>query len=547
MRRRSTRLSLLFIFLLTAFSVIVVWPSDPYRYLPDFIPWPKEECVWRVCVGKGVDLPYIGLSGGALAVKRLQRDEMLLGLDLRGGTRLVLEADITGQLSVDLDEALDSAVEVVERRVNAFGVAESITERVGSNRIAVQLPGISAEEALEKIGRTAQLAFMELACDEGGAIVNCRAGSLVRVRDGPSAPYRLVPVEEVLQSDATLQASEFKPVTAVDKDGIVRELTGIYLDRGNIFVQQGAAGLPELVFGMTKEGADLLEQATARLSAVPARPMAFFLDGEPIRGTDERIIAPITRSTIRDQGVITGLNLEDAQTLSTLLRTGAFPIPLRVVQQEDVDATLGDTAVTKSVEAGLIAITVVMLFMVLYYRLPGVMASLALFVYVSLVLMVFKLWPVTVTSAGMAAFVLSVGMAVDANILIFERMKEELRLGRSLVNAIDAGFRRAWTSIRDSNVSTLITCFILYWFGDQFAASLVKGFALTLGLGVVVSMFSAIVVTRTFLNSLIGTGVMRHLWLFGSDVEAARGGAGEAAAALSPAGGSGRGARSPER
>jgi preprotein translocase subunit SecD len=174
------------------------------------------------------------------------------------------------------------------------------------------------------------------------------------------------------------------------------------------------------------------------------------------------------------------------------------------------------------VEAGLIAILIVMAFMVVYYRLPGALSALALFVYVSLTLAVFKLWPVTITSAGMAAFVLSVGMAVDANILIFERMKEELRLGRSLRNAIDAGFSRAWSSIRDSNISTVITCIILYWFGDQFGASLVKGFALTLALGVIVSMFSAITVTRTFLHALLGFPVMQHLWLFGSDVEEAR-------------------------
>ena len=170
----------------------------------------------------------------------------------------------------------------------------------------------------------------------------------------------------------------------------------------------------------------------------------------------------------------------------------------------------------------MIAILVVMAFMVAYYRLPGVLSALALFVYVSLTLAVFKLWPVTITSAGMAAFVLSVGMAVDANILIFERMKEELRLGRNLRGAIDAGFSRAWSSIRDSNISTVITCIILYWFGDQFGASLVKGFALTLGLGVIVSMFSAIIVTRTFLHALIGFPVMQHLWLFGSDVKEAR-------------------------
>jgi preprotein translocase subunit SecD len=499
MRERSTRLLLGFVTLLTVFAIFVSWPSNPDRYLPDFIPWPVEECAGPICIGKG------------FGIGDFQRREMRLGLDLRGGTRLVLQADISQQPNVDLDEALDTAVEVVERRVNAFGVAESITERVGANRISVQLPGISSDEALDKIGRTAQLQFMELATNADGSVVI----------NNPDGTQAMQPLTSVLQNPNLIQQAAFKPVTATDRDGTLREVTGAYLNRGDIFVRPNAAGLPSLVFGLNDEGARLLGQATSRLSN-PPQPMAFFLDGEPIRGTDNRILAPLVQSQIRDSGEITGLSLGEAQTLSTLLRTGAFPVPLRVVQQEDVDATLGEEAVVNSVEAGLVAIIVVMAFMVLYYRLPGALASLALVVYVSLTLAVFKLWPVTITSAGLAAFVLSVGMAVDANILIFERMKEELRIGRSLVGAIDAGFSRAWTSIRDSNIATMITCLILYWFGDQFGASLVKGFALTLALGVVVSMFSAITVTRTFLHALVGTNVMRHLWLFGSDVAEAR-------------------------
>ena len=311
------------------------------------------------------------------------------------------------------------------------------------------------------------------------------------------------------------------PVSGIDSNGVRRDLTGAYLDHNDVYVSSDTFGQPVLNFGMNEEGARLLGDATARLAADQS-PMGFFLDGEPVRNENGTIYAPRVQSPISDSGVIEGLTRGDAQDLATLLRTGAFPVPLRVVQQEDVDATLGEEAVVQSVEAGLIAIFVVMAFMVLYYRLPGALAALALFVYVSLTLAVFKLWPVTITSAGIAAFVLSIGMAVDANILIFERMKEELRLGRSLVGAIDAGFARAWTSIRDSNVATVITCIILYWFGDQFGASLVKGFALTLALGVGVSMFSAITVTRTFLRVLIGTPVMRHLWLFGADVEDAR-------------------------
>jgi preprotein translocase subunit SecD len=499
MRNRQTQILLAFIAILTTFSIFVAWPSDPDRYLPSFVPWPREECAGPICIGKGIEL--FGR----------ERREMLLGLDLRGGTRLVLEADISQQPDIDLDEALDSAVDVVERRVNAFGVAESITERVGENRISVQLPGISSEEAIDKIGRTAQLQFMELSKDANG-------NAIIRQPDGSTLA---VPVSSVVVNDNLLQQAEYVPVTVVNSDGVRQEITGAYLDRSKIFLSRSVVGLPVLNFGMNEEGARLLGQATARLAAA-GEPMAFFVDGEPIRGPGGRIISPIVRSQITSQGVIEGISLAEAETLSTLLRTGAFPLPLNVVAQEDVDATLGDVAVVNSVQAGLIAIFVVMAFMVLYYRLPGVIASAALFVYVSLTLAVFKLVPVTITSAGMAAFVLSVGMAVDANILIFERMKEELRLGRSLVGAIDAGFSRAWTSIRDSNVATLITCVILYWFGDQFGASLVKGFALTLALGVAVSMFSAITVTKTFLQALIGTPVMRHLWLFGSDVAEAR-------------------------
>ena len=388
---------------------------------------------------------------------------MRLGLDLRGGTRLVLEADVSKQPNINLNDALNSAVDVVERRVNAFGVAESITERVGSNRISVQLPGISSEEAVAKIGRTAQLQFMEMARDPQGNVI-------VNQADGTN---RDVPLDVVLQSETFIKNAKFVPV-AVDDNGVRKELNGTYLDRGGIYVSANTVGLPQLNFALNDEGARLMSLATRRLSS-PPQPMAFFLDGEPVKGADGQIQAPLVQSEIGDKGVITGLKRSDAETLSTLLRTGAFPVPLRVVQQDDVDATLGDKAVVYSVQAGLIAIFVVMAFMIIYYRLPGVLAALALFVYCSLTMAVFKLWPVTVTSAGMAAFVLSVGMAVDANILIFERMKEELRIGRSLVGAIDAGFNRAWTSIRDSNVSTLITCFILYWFGDQFGASAGQG------------------------------------------------------------------------
>jgi SecD/SecF fusion protein len=266
----------------------------------------------------------------------------------------------------------------------------------------------------------------------------------------------------------------------------------------------------------TNEGSVLFEQITQRLQ--PNKPLGIFLD-------DELISSPIVQQTL-SQGstAITGLGgLDEAKNLAIQLNAGSLPVPLRTIQTSEVDATLGDETLVRGVQAGIAGILVVMLFMILYYRLPGVLASLALFTYIALTMMIFKMGPiigpVTITLAGIAGFVLSVGMAVDANILVFERIKEELRAGRSLASSIEHGFDRAWSSIRDSNISTLITCAILIWFGGQFNADLVKGFAITLGLGVLISMFSAITVTRTLLRALVGTGLERHPWLFAPDLK----------------------------
>ena len=274
-------------------------------------------------------------------------------------------------------------------------------------------------------------------------------------------------------------------------------------------------GTPSLIFEFNSTGSEIAGAVTQGLVDGGQLPLAPFLDGEPILDDNGQVIAPNVQGQITSQGEITGLSNNEARELSKLLNTGAFPVPLRVIQQQDVDATLGDTAVRDSVIAGEVALLVIMLFMILYYRLPGVVASLALVVYTSVVLMIFKVWPVTLTLAGVAAFVLSLGMAVDANILIFERMKEELRIGRNLISALEDGFTRAWSSIRDSNIATLITCTILYWFGNQFNEAAIKGFAITLAIGVLVSMFSAIIVTRTFMYFVVGNRwVSRRPWLF---------------------------------
>jgi preprotein translocase subunit SecD len=233
---------------------------------------------------------------------------------------------------------------------------------------------------------------------------------------------------------------------------------------------------------------------------------------------DKRVIScPTIKTPITDgSGIIEGsYTLDSAKALVIVLKYGALPVPLEVIENRTVGATLGADSVSKSLLAGAIGLIIVMVFMLVYYRLPGLLADVALIIYALVALALFKLIPVTLTLPGMTGFVLSIGMAVDANILIFERMKEELRAGKTLGAAIEAGFARAWTSIRDSNASTLITCIILYWFGMNFGASIIKGFALTLAIGVVVSLFTAITVSRTFLRLLVNTEYAKNLWLFG--------------------------------
>jgi protein-export membrane protein SecD/preprotein translocase SecF subunit len=456
MRSAWNRIELVLILALTIFSLYVIWPSEPWHYLP--IHWP---------------------SGAGLHVGSFKRDAFRLGLDLQGGTLLVLQADTAGltpdQIS-KLPETLQETVKIIDRRINNIGVSEPEIQLQGGNRISVALPGISPDAARNLVGRTAELEFK-------GPVYDPATGK--QQVDAEGKPV-------------------WQPLFVKGADGQTHQLTGRYLQPNSYVTTQN--GLPAVAFSMTSEGANYMGDATSQLIG---KPMAIYLD-------NDFISAPIVQSQITDSGVITGVTEQEAETLVAQLNAGALPVPLTVIQQTNVDATLGRDSVKNSVHAGEVGILLVMLFMILYYRLPGVLASFALAIYTCLVLAIFKLIPVTLTLAGIAAFVLSVGMAVDANILIFERMREELRAGRGLNAAIESGFSRAWPSIRDSNISTLMTSVILYWFGDQFGADLVKGFALTLFIGVLVSLFSAIFVTRTFLRLLVGTGVSRHLEWFGT-------------------------------
>ncbi len=459
MRSSSTALTFLAILVGSVFCLIAVWPSAPSRYLPgDF--WPE---------GRGI------------SIGSYERETMRLGLDLQGGAHLVLQAEPPPGYEGDLTESLEVAKEVIERRVDAFGVVEPEIQIANGNRLDVQVPGISLPDAERLIGRTASLQYF-VYNDEG----------------------QLVPATGVV-------------------DGVEIQMTGQHL-KSNTYPERRGTSFT-VNFETTGVGSELVRQITTRAlqyqQGDPQRRILIYLD-------DELISDAVVQGVIEDQGSITGLgSFTEANDLSRQLNAGALPVPLRTIQANEVSASLGDDSVKASVNAAEIGLLAVLAFMILYYRLPGVLAAFALIVYALITLTVFKMWPVTLTLSGLAAFILSVGMAVDANILIFERMKEELRRGRPLATAIETGFRRAWPSIRDSNIATFITCAILFWFGDQFGASFVRGFAITLAIGVAVSMFSAIVVTRTFLRMVVGTRFARSRWLFNAEGLTAHGEDGE--------------------
>jgi preprotein translocase subunit SecD len=414
----------------------------------------------------GLSIP---LPGG----QRFSRENFTLGLDLQGGTQLVLQGDMSKIPEADRENAIKGVQQVIERRINAYGVAEPIIQIRGTDRVIVELPGIKdTEEAKQLIGKTALLDFREL---------------------GPDGEWKLA--------------------TANGPDGPNTELTGKYFRKAEVGFEP-RSNVPIILFEFNDDGARMFGEISTRLVG---QPLGIFLDGQPL--TTPTVQQPITGG----HGQITGrFTIPEARSLVIQLNAGALPIPVTVEQERTVDATLGSDSIQRSLVAGGVSLAVVALFMILYYRVPGALASVALLIYTLITLALFKLVPVTLTLAGIAAFILSVGMAVDANILIFERMREELRTGRPLGSALDAGFSRAWTSIRDSNVSTMITCALLWWFGSNFGASLIMGFALTLGLGVVVSMFSAIFVTRSLLRAIIGGAWIHNPTLFGMEIPAAR-------------------------
>ena len=403
-----------------------------------------------------------------------------LGLDLQGGIHLVYEADLSGVADADRDATMEGIMGVINNRVNPLGVSEPNIIRQGDNRIVVELPGTELSDAQkQRIGSTALLQFGELTDNEDEAVWKNILGM-------------------------------WKPATA-EIDGVVYELNSSYF-KENTYVTTNQFGSIELHFEWTDEGSDISEIVTGRLVG---KRLGIFEGETALLGEDGQPVAPTVNSVISTAGIITGLSTTEAQLLSKQLNAGRLPVPLEVIYENTVSPVLGADFVDLSVLAGAIGMLLVIIFMIAFYRLPGAMAGLALLFYVALVLALYKMIPVTLTLAGIGGFILSIGMAVDANVLIFERMKEELRSGRTVGAAIESGFSRAWSAIWDANVTTLIVCAVLYWVGSSVAAGApVQGFALTLGLGVLVSMFTAMFVTRTFLRSLVGTNLTRNTRLF---------------------------------
>ena len=556
-----------------------------------------------------------------------------LGLDLQGGSHLVYQTDLTdpdtgAAIEVTQDQ-MDALKLVIERRVNSSGLGEPIIQLLGSDRLLIQLPGISDPDRARKlIGDTARLEFKrrtfnvsrdldditsadiagvsvdflpevsdtstdELATSSEEAAQTEKEPPIVlmidftevgvdkftqvylglaqsyfiyqqdfitrRQEDPQASPFGgrlpntldisidgnekqrftasypsiqrldtttyafLIPVEEDTQSQPSLDIArqrvgdrpEFvftEIIGTIDED---IGLTGDNLARA-FPGQHTQSGIPIVNLEFDSEGTRIFGELT--LDIVRKQETEGIRDQIAIFLDDDELISPTVQTAITaGTAIIQGrdFTVERVRDLSLQLEAGRLPVPIVLIQERDVDAILGADSLAKSVVAGLVGLSLVLLFMTLYYRLPGLVASVALIIYATLVMAIFKILPVTLTLSGVAAVILSIGMAVDANILIFERMKDELRAGRTLLSSINIGFDRAWPAIRDGNISTLITCGILFWFADQLGASIVQGFAVTLAIGVVVSMFTAITISRTLLRFMGTTRLTRsmRIWL----------------------------------
>lgn len=527
--------------------------------------------------------------GNPAASKFLKGIEFHLGLDLQGGTHLIYNADTSQIPAADRVTALDGARDVIERRVNAFGVAEplvQVNQSVNDWRIIVELPGIKdVNQAIRMIGETPLMEFKEegvqltekqvteqekqdvqkynedaekraedilqkalapnadfaslaqeyseddankanggdLDWFKEGIMVKEFEDAVVSLKDGETTPqlvtttfgYHIIKKtgeRDAAERDSSEKIKEYRASHILIKTKVVlpfeqtAEWKNTQLSGKNLKTAQlefdPSTGEPRVALEFDGEGAKLFGEITERNIG---KPVGIFLDGQPIS------VPKVNEAIKEGKAVITGqFTLEEAKLLVQRLNAGALPVPIALISQQSIGPSLGQIYLQKSLLAALIGFIFVILFMIAYYRLPGLLSAFALVIYALVILSLFKLIPVTLTLAGIAGFVLSLGMAVDANVLIFERMKEELRGGKSLDMAIKDGFIRAWPSIRDGNFSTLITCFVLYWFGT----SVIRGFGLTLFVGVLVSMFSAISISKVLLKLVSKWKIVGAKWIW---------------------------------
>jgi preprotein translocase subunit SecD len=413
-----------------------------------------------VAVAIWIDLP----NNPGIHIAGINKDiDTRLGLDLVGGVQALLEADLPEGTAVD-SEKMQTATRIVENRVNGLGVTEALVQQAGDKRIVVELPGIEDPTvAIATIQETGLLEFVAMGFSP------LPAGEVI--------------VTDVATSEAPLEGEQVWETI----------MTGDTIE--NVQVSRDPSGQYVIQFRLNPEGAQIFADYT---SEHVGEYLGIVLDKTVISAPT--VNEPITEG----EGVISGaFTVESANNLAVQLRYGSLPIPLKVVETRTIGPSLGQDSLQKSLMALLIGFIIVILFMAIYYRLPGVLADVSIIIYALVTFSIFRYIPVTLTLPGIAGFMLSTGSALDANILIFERLKEELRAGRKLNQAVDIAWKRAWPSIRDSNIATLITCGILFWFGSAFGATIVKGFSLTLAIGVVISLFTALVITRTFLNLVI--------------------------------------------
>jgi protein-export membrane protein SecD len=424
----------------------------------------------------------------------------VLGLDLQGGVSLVYQADLSQ--TTDKSGAMSGLRDVIERRVNMFGVSEPVVQIQGQDRLLVELPGVTdVQQAIQMIGQTPYLEFDEQKTQaEAQPILD----KIKEIQDAQKKDPK-ADITKIKDWQLALQNPEFKPT----------ELTGKYLTKA-VVIFDPTTYKPQIQLQFNSDGAKVFEDVTGRNIG---KPLAILLDGASIIDTNndgkidnQDMYAPTVKDKITGgKAVITGdMSTQTANSIASRLNSGALPVKIGApISQETVGPTLGSVSLQKSLVAGLYGLLAVAIFMIVFYRFPGLLASFALVIYVAITLAIFKLIPVTLTLAGIGGFVLSIGMAVDANILIFARMKEEIKAGRGLSSAIDEGFKRAWPSIRDSNFNSLIVCAILFFV----ATSFIKGFAFTLALGILISLFSAIFITRIFLMVFVGKWAEKAKWL----------------------------------